>query len=547
MKIEKMKIVNFKCFKGEFSLKLNEGINIIVGNNESGKSTVLEAIHLALTGLFNGRYLKNELTQYLFNREVVEEYLDNIANDKPAPLPYILIEIYIKENFAEFEGNGNSERTNACGLSLKIDFDEKYQSEYTQFIENGNIKSLPIEYYEIFWTTFARDSITSRSIPIKSALIDSSSYRYQNGSDIYISRIIRDNLETNEIIRISQAHRAMRDNFMDCEVIKQINDKIATEAEISNKTIELSVELLSKNAWESSLITYVDKIPFHFVGKGEQCIIKTKLALTHKRTIEANFILLEEPENHLTHSRLNHLIYDIKRNIENKQIIITTHSSFVANKLGLDNLVLLNRTTTTRFDELPDDTKSFFEKIAGYDTLRLILCNKAILVEGPSDELIIQKAYMNKNNGVLPIENEIDVISVGTSFLRFLEIAEKCQKPVVVVTDNDGDIEALNDKYKNYLGDNAKDFIKICFDENIDTGDLESEEEAFNYNTLEPKLANANNLKVLNEIFNTCFDNKDDLHRYMNKNKTKCALEIFNTDKDIIFPNYIMEAIRDNE
>ena len=98
MKIEKMKIVNFKCFKGEFSLKLNEGINIIVGNNESGKSTVLEAIHLALTGLFNGRYLKNELTQYLFNREVVEEYLDNIANDKPAPLPYILIEIYIKEN-----------------------------------------------------------------------------------------------------------------------------------------------------------------------------------------------------------------------------------------------------------------------------------------------------------------------------------------------------------------------------------------------------------------------------------------------------------------
>jgi putative ATP-dependent endonuclease of OLD family len=61
MKIERVKIINFKVFKGEFNLELNEGLNILVGNNESGKSTILEAIHLALTGLFNGKYLKNEL------------------------------------------------------------------------------------------------------------------------------------------------------------------------------------------------------------------------------------------------------------------------------------------------------------------------------------------------------------------------------------------------------------------------------------------------------------------------------------------------------
>jgi predicted ATP-dependent endonuclease of OLD family len=37
--------------------------------------------------------------------------------------------------------------------------------------------------------------------------------------------------------------------------------------------------------------------------------------------------------------------------------------------------------------------KNILNKLPGYDTLRLILCNKAILVEGPSDELIVQKAY----------------------------------------------------------------------------------------------------------------------------------------------------------
>jgi len=46
----------------------------------------------------------------------------------------------------------------------------------------------------------------------------------------------------------------------------------------------------------------------------------------------------------------------------------------------------------------------------------------------------------------LPIEDEVDVISVGNSFLRFLEIAEKIKKSVVVVTDNDGNVESLKKK-----------------------------------------------------------------------------------------------------
>jgi len=37
----------------------------------------------------------------------------------------------------------------------------------------------------------------------------------------------------------------------------------------------------------------------------------------------------------------------------------------------------------------------------------------------------------------LPIEDGIDVISVGTSFLRFLELAEKVEKKIAVITDND--------------------------------------------------------------------------------------------------------------
>ena len=335
----------------------------------------------------------------------------------------------------------------------------------------------------------------------------------------------------------------MKDFFMGENAIKKINEKIKTAAKISDKKVELSVELSSKNAWESSLMTYLDDVPFHFIGKGEQCIVKTMLALGHKKAKEANIILLEEPENHLSHSTLNQLISNIKNNSSEKQILISTHNSFVANKLGLEHLILLNNKKTIRLNDLTSETQIFFEKLSGYDTLRLILCKKAILVEGDSDELVVQKAYMISNNGKLPIEKGIDVISVGTSFLRFLEIAVKIEKRVAVVTDNDGNVAALKKKYESYLGDNNKESIKICFDEILDSGDLIIGEKKFNYNTLEPKILKNNSLAELNKIFGTSYTENDDMHRYMKANKTECAIKIFDTSKFVNFPQYILDAI----
>ncbi len=92
--IERINIVNYKCFKGLFPLELSNGINIIVGNNEAGKSTILEAIHLALSGLLCGRYLKNELSQYLFNKDVEIDYLASLKTAAPQKPPEIVIEIF---------------------------------------------------------------------------------------------------------------------------------------------------------------------------------------------------------------------------------------------------------------------------------------------------------------------------------------------------------------------------------------------------------------------------------------------------------------------
>ena len=540
MHIKKIIIKNFKCFEGRFSLDLNSGLNILVGDNEAGKSTILEAIHLALSGWIFGRYLGTELTQALFNKEVMEQYLESLETDNKLRPPHIMIELFfdIEDNSlkAIFEGNGNSLKEKECGIQFEISFAEKYQKEYNLLINSGEkLGSLPIEYYEFNWSSFARDDrLTPRTIPIKSALIDSSSNRHQSGSDVYISRIVRDLLTDEQNVKISQAHRKLRDSFAGDDTVKAINAELE-QKQISEKRVELSVDVSTKTAWETSLTTYLDGIPFNYAGRGEQALVKTKLALSHKKAQQANVILLEEPENHLSHSKLNKLIKYIKDAHDEKQVIVSTHSSFVANKLGLSSLILINfdkssfKRSEVRITDLDDSTKKYFEKLSGYDTLRLVLCKKAILVEGPSDELIVQKAYYIKY-GRLPIEAEVDVISVGTSFKRFLEIAEKLQQLVVVVTDNDGDYaEKITKKYEQFEGIPT---IKICAD---DRNDL---------NTLEPQIIDANKdqIVVLREVLAISSDITD-LTTYMKNNKTECALKIFDTSEDIKFPQYILDAI----
>lgn len=556
MYIKTVKIQNFKCFR-KFELNLNDDINIIVGNNEAGKSTLLEAIHLALTGVLDGKYLKNEINPYIFNNDAIEEYYNDIKKG----LPEIIIELYFDNlnkkdiQYNECRGTHNSIRVDESGIQLKILFNDEYKSEYKDFIDSikdyKDMYILPIEFYKIEVISFSGNNITYKKIPIKSILIDSSNNKLKNGSDIYISYIINKSLTDKEQIQIFNAHREMKTSFAENENIKKINDRIFKDNNYisSNKQLKLSVDFFNNN-WESMLMPYMENIPFQYIGKGEQCYIKTNLALLHNKSQEASLILLEEPENHLSHSKLNSLLKNIKDNVSNnKQIIITTHSSFVANKMLLNNIIIINNNSNTNFKKLSEQTFNFFEKASGYDTLRLVLSKKTVLVEGDSDELIFQRAYKDIYEK-LPIENEIDVISVGTAFVRYLELAKELKNKVIVIIDNDGNTDKLKNKYDQY---NKYDNIKIYYQDKNNFEDFEidinNNEKKINIDTLEPNLLKANNydITLFNKIFGKEYTSIGKLLNYMLNNKVECALKIFEYSDKIKYPKYILEALNECE
>lgn len=144
--IKQVRIRNFKRLRS-LDRDFEDGMNILVGDNDAGKSTILEAIHLAATGILGGRYLRNELSQHLFNNESVAEYIASVKAGAARTLPEILIEIFLADGtFPELEGNGNSTGDKATGFYLKVHFDDTFQAEYSNLIRVGTpLLTLPFQ------------------------------------------------------------------------------------------------------------------------------------------------------------------------------------------------------------------------------------------------------------------------------------------------------------------------------------------------------------------------------------------------------------------
>lgn len=533
MYIQSLTIKNFKGYENLESLKFTEGKNIIVGDNEAKKSTILEAINLVFTGTINGKYLTEDtLDPYLFNNSAVNDFIENVKKgNRPEYPPEILIELFFSDDtHSDFQGSENSfSDKKAKGIYLRIALMEEHK-EYYQNLDQDDLRSLPIELYSIELRRFSGGRQPRALLPIKGSFIDTSS-NFQNASDQTISKILKQNLNTDDKIKASQFYRGLKENYKEHEIHSKL------EKHIDHPNTSVSIDPSSKNAWHTHLSVYIKDIPFAFVGKGLQTILKTKVALSSKKTEEASVVLIEEPENHLSHSTLNELVSLISNKYGDKQIIITSHNSYVANKLNLVNLILLNDGNPLYFNDLDEDTQYFFEKLPGYDTLRLLLSKQVILVEGDADELVVQKIYKDINVGTLPIENGIDVISVNNTFGRFFQLAKPLKKDVALIIDLDNKKESREALKKDLKKINH---IDVFFEENDEyKGTLDN----YNNNTLEPLLLKYNGIKLLNRIFNKDFKSDDEILKFMKDNKTQCALDIFKFKEKITPPKYIVEAL----
>lgn len=543
MIIEKIKVENYKIFEKE-TITLNEGTNVFVGENDSGKSTILEILEIIATGKLKNFPITKQIKACLFNNKIRKDYITKIKKkEKVEALPYILIEAYCKKDelYSQYKGTNNSLGEDCPGIKLIIEFDSLCSERYMELLNNDEIYDIPIEFYNATFTYFSDDqTVDYKYSPFKVLTIDTTKKDYSNVVNKFITESITTNLTKNEQKELNVAYRKNKNSFRENQSIVNLNDRIKKISLLKDHVVCIDLEEQNLDNWKNELTILVDEIPFTNLGYGSQNIAKIELATNSKKE-DVNIITIEEPENNLSYGNMAKLISKIETNNQ-KQIFISTHSSFVSNKLGLENIQLVYNGKVSKISNLDSDTIDYFKKLPGYDTLRLVLANEVILVEGPTDELIIQKAYYDLNNK-LPIDDGIDVISIDSlAFKRYCNIAINIQKNIKVVTDNDGNIEEnIKQKYADYQNSQYISFFYEA-DEKLVTIEPSILEVNFKSNEKFDNFREAISIGKNNDSMKN--KSKDEVLKFINNNKSEWALRVFKSSNKIEYPEYIKNAIK---
>ncbi len=536
MKIRKLRIVNYKKFN-DITIEMNDDINIFVGENDSGKTTILEALAMVLTGKINGNSIMAKFTPDWFNADSRKKYIESLSSEIPDTPPIIVIEAFFKDEddpkLINFRGTNNLSHEDAIGVKLEIKFNEEYSPTYKSLLSEDKVTDIPIEFYKVEFRSFANPDYYISMTVKKLGIIDTTKKDYGVVLNKFVSNSISTYLSEEEETNLRLAYRSNRKDFTESMAVKNLNEKISQENLFKDKVVSLNLRENEIDGWKNEIVLSIDNIQFDYLGFGSQNMLKSELFILQNADID--ILIFEEPENNLSYTNMSILVNKLCNS--KKQIFMSTHSSFIANKLGLNNVHLVCDNKISSLRALQEDTYNFFLKLSGYNTLRLLLANSIILVEGPADELIIQKAYYDEF-GKYPIADGIDIMAIGgVAFERYCELAEIISKDITIVPDNDHDPQKVKNKYDKFV------HTKLC---------IETDE---TLNTLEPSVLNANknNFDKFKEIIYKGNDIKrksyQDIEDFMINNKTEWGLRVYLSNEKIEYPIYILDAIgkRHNE
>nr|WP_268870195.1 TOPRIM nucleotidyl transferase/hydrolase domain-containing protein [Secundilactobacillus oryzae] len=217
------------------------------------------------------------------------------------------------------------------------------------------------------------------------------------------------------------------------------------------------------------------KIALRDMGSATESFVKTELAINQS---DARLILLEEPENHLSFTQSRLLVDQIKKFVQNSgQLIVTTHESLLVTRLNLRNLIWLSgKNLQLPFSELDAEVAEFFERMDNLNILQVILSNKLILVEGPTEYIAIEsmiKAVTKSDSNSLGIH----IMSMhGDLMKRFRPLVKILGTKTLIITDNDGAEEKMKDRESD-----EKIYVATPSDTNLFTFEVALYEENKNF------------------------------------------------------------------
>lgn len=485
--ISSVEITNFRTFKERKIIRFTEGINILVGPNNIGKTTIIAAIRsifdknkFALDiNDFSKLMTKEELKKSSPKIEVtvnlqkssnedsdsddllaIRNWLTDINNPYKAKIT-MRFQLPIKYEDSYMNAMKSLEDIDSIWLELQDEFLPKYQKKYFVGQAAQPLMDNSLSRFNCQYLPAIRDA--------EKRMNSGNNYLLNKLLNFFIDYDLKSDkkLEKDEIEKkIQERHKKF--HGLSTKLLDNLNPRFTegkkemlkysnqTGATFDGEEPEFNSKLNDHDILkEFSLVVKNGElnVPIKLNGLGYNNLIYISLVLAELQQSRSNsyfgdnssifpFLLIEEPEAHLHPDMQYDFLKFLRNNIKDgttsetaKQVIITTHSPNITAAASLDDLIVLSKYKSDikigypgkAFNENPKD-KKFVERFLDVTRSNLFFTNQIIFIEGLAEQMLIPQFMKADTSGIQ--NSHISIINLsGRYFIPFLRMFDTNKNP----------------------------------------------------------------------------------------------------------------------
>lgn len=452
MFINKLSIEGYRCFNKNFEIELHKGLNVIVGENGSGKTSIINAFRQLFLDSESGHY---NITEDDFHKpfekgaqaashfKIIAEFDDLQGKEKVAFV-----------HWSNISGN--------AVLNLIVE-NKELRGRYKKILWGGNSRSsqFDTELFNFIHCIYlpplrdaeaklinGRQSRLSKLLKfmevkrLKQCKTDNSSHPLEQKFIDFNASLISDNdisiKRANDLIS-GHLKQAIGENFSQSTHIQFVENDFTRIVEnlrllffpdLSGSDVEVFRSLCQNSLGYNNLL-YIASI----LAELTLTATSDEDKITDENSTFYRLLLIEEPEAHL-HPQLQVRLLNYLQQVatqNNVQVIVTTHSTVLASSVDLQSITHLTKATDPvatplRACGLPDESINFINRWLDITKSNLLFASGVILVEGIAEQMIIPELakklfsqYDPKHKGLEDLG--ISVINLnGIYFKHFMRL-----------------------------------------------------------------------------------------------------------------------------
>lgn len=457
-----LKVWNFRKYcAGEgnspgLEIHFNEGVNVLIGENDSGKTAIIDAIRYILKTQ-SGEYIQFDEKDF---------YQDSEGNRKDEfKIECIFDGLNEQDSGLFWEWLSWNEDKTRYILKVWLYVKRKDNVIMPTFSAGaeGHAERMDSEARELLKVVYfkpLRDALTDVTHGYKSRLA-----QILSAHELFKSK--KDEQGNNTKHKLESDYENLKkeiENYFiaggDGETITgEINTFLNEHFLISGDNRQAQVKLTGGEL--SEILRLLDLIMEgnkSGLGTLNLLCIAAEMLLFNNQKKGLKLALVEELEAHLHPQYQLRLIEYISSQQVNEQFILSTHSITLASKIKLANLIVLKGNETfpmsSEYTKMTPADYNFLERFLDATKANLFFARGLILVEGDAENLLVPAIAQLINKNIY--DHGISVVNVGsTAYNRYVNIFKRKDGksfgvPVAIISDLD--VRALE-----YYDDNSKD------------------------------------------------------------------------------------------